>query len=203
LACLGARRLESETIYPSHNFKTLVLDDKENNCEEDRFWKRFIDDIVAAMQGSRDDAERFVEWMNTLWDGIEFTFEWSDTELTYLDVTLVMADGKLETDRHIKPTNPQLYLHHSSNHTPQVFKAIVYGQAVTVKTICSKEEYVLKHFENLKEKFIPRGYPIQLITENLARGAALVREDLLNPNFYPTPATPILLSKPKCIPTFI
>ena len=116
LACLGAGRLESETIYPSQNFKTLVLDDKENNCEEDRFWKRFIDDIVAAMQGSRDDAERFVDWMNTLWDGIEFTFEWSDTELTYLDVTLVMADGKLETDRHIKPTNPQLYLHHSSNH---------------------------------------------------------------------------------------
>ena len=114
-----------------------------------------------------------------------------------------MADGKLDTDRHIKPTNPQLYLHHTSNHPPQVFKSIVYGQAVTVKTICSKEEYVSKHFENLKEKFLARGYPIELITENLARGAALCREDLLRPNFYPTQATPAVPSKPKFIPTFI
>jgi hypothetical protein len=82
LACLGAGRLETEAIYPSQNFKTLVLNDKESNSEEDRFWKRFIDDIVAAMQGSRDDAQRFVDWMNTLCEGIEFTFEWSDTELT-------------------------------------------------------------------------------------------------------------------------
>jgi hypothetical protein len=114
-----------------------------------------------------------------------------------------MTDGKLETDRHIKPTNPQLYLHHSSNHPPQVFKAIVYGQAVTVKTICSKEEYVTKHFDNLKEIFLARGYPIQLITENLAKGAVLDREELLRPNFYPTQATPVLPSKPKFIPTFI
>jgi hypothetical protein len=65
-----------------------------------------IDDIVVAMQGTREEAKVFVDWMNTLWPGIEFTFEWSDRELTYLDVNLIMEDGRLETDRHIKPTNP-------------------------------------------------------------------------------------------------
>merc|ERR1719187_1971293 len=35
---------------------------------------------------------------------------------------------QLETDRHIKPTNPQLFLHYTSNHPKSVFKAIVYGQ---------------------------------------------------------------------------
>ena len=68
------------------------MNDKERNREEERFWKLFIDDIVAAMQGSEEDAQRFVDWMNTLCKGIEFTFEWSDTELTYLDVTLVMTN---------------------------------------------------------------------------------------------------------------
>ena len=144
-----------------------------------------------------------VGWMNTLWPGIEFTFEWSDTELTYLDVKLIMSEGKLETDRHIKPTNPQLYLHYKSNHPAQVFKAIIYGQAITVKTICSKEEFVGRHMENLKEKFLERGYPLELVTENLAKGAALKRENLLNPVFYPTQATPALPLKPKFVPTFI
>ena len=190
-------------IYPSEKFKNLFLDDKENDNEEYRFWKRFIDDIVAAMQGTREEAKVFVDWMNTLWPGIEFTFEWSDRELTYLDVNLIMEDGRLETDRHIKPTNPQLYLHHTSNHPPQVFKAIVYGQAITVKTICSKDEFVIKHMKNLKDKFLERGYPLQMVTDNLQRGAALDREDLLKPKFYPTQASPAVPSKPKFVPTFI
>ena len=57
--------------------------------------------------------------------------------------------------------------------------------------------------ENLKEKFLERGYPLELVTENLARGAALQRENLLNPVFYPTQATPALPLKPKFVPTFI
>ena len=56
VACLGAGRLEEESIYPSQKFKSLILNDKENDCEEDRFWKRFIDDIVAATQSSREEA---------------------------------------------------------------------------------------------------------------------------------------------------
>ena len=63
VACLGAGRLEEESIYPSQKFKSLILNDKENDCEEDRFWKRFIDDIVAATQGSREEAQELVDWM--------------------------------------------------------------------------------------------------------------------------------------------
>ena len=112
VACLGAGKLEKDLIFPSEKFQSLILDNKDNDNDKDGFWKRFIDDIIAAMQGTREEAEMFANWMNTLWPGIEFTFEWSDTELTYLDVNLIMTDGRLETDRHIKPTNPQLYLHH-------------------------------------------------------------------------------------------
>ena len=48
-----------------------------------------------------------------------------------------------------------------------------------------------------------RGYPLELVDENLMRGAALDREDLLRPKFYPSQATPAVLSKPKFVPTFI
>ena len=75
------------------------------------FYKRFIDDIIAANQGTKKDARRLVDWVYTLWPGIQFTFEWMETELTYLDVNHIMPEGKLETDRHIKHTNLQLYLH--------------------------------------------------------------------------------------------
>ena len=48
-----------------------------------------------------------------------------------------------------------------------------------------------------------RGYLLELVDENLMRGAALDREDLLRPKFYPSQATPAVLSKPKFVPTFI
>ena len=76
---------------------------------------------------------------------------------------------------YIKPINPQLFLHYLSNHPKLVSKAIVYGQAITVKTICSTDEFVVKHFEHLKEKFKERGYPINVVEEELQRA------DLLKP----------------------
>ena len=78
------------------------------------------------------------------------TYEWSNKEVIFLDVKLIRTEEGIETDRFIKPTNPLLYLRYKSNHTKHVFKSIVYGQAVTVKTICSKEEFLEKQFENLK-----------------------------------------------------
>ena len=97
--------------------------------------KRFIDDMIAAFIGTRQEAVQFVECMNTLWEGLKFTFEWSSTEINFLDVKLLVTEGRLETDRFVKPTNPQLFLHYKSNHPRNCFKAIVYGQALTVKTI--------------------------------------------------------------------
>ena len=126
--------------------------------EADRFFGRFIDDMLSLTNGTEAEAVEFVNWLNTLWPGIKFIYEWSNKEITFLYVRLVVGEGGvLETDRHINPTNPQLYLHYTSNHPKSVFKAIVYGQALNVKLICSKEEFVVKHLKNLKKKFLERG----------------------------------------------
>ena len=101
--------------------------------------------MIAATCCTGQEAKDFVDWLNTLDQNLTFTYEWSDKKINFLDVTLVIEDGKLETDRHVKPINPQLFLHYSSNHPQSVFKPIVNGQAITVRTICSKDEFVRKH----------------------------------------------------------
>jgi hypothetical protein len=158
---------------------------------------------------------------------LQFTFEWSDEKISYLDVTLVMEGGeletdrhvkletdrhvkletdrhvkletdrhvKLETDRHVKPTNPQLFLQYSSNHPRSVFKAIVYGQAITVRTICSIDDFVSKHLAILD---------VDMVQSDLDRGSRLTRADLLKPKpVYPHRACPTVQSKQKFVPTFI
>ena len=160
--------------------------------------------MFAATVGTEEQAQEFVDWMNTLWPGLNFTFDWSNKEIIFLDVRLLVSEGKLETDRFVKPTNPQLYLHYSSNHPKSVFKAIIYGQALTVKLICSKEEFVRQHVKNLKEKFAERGYPVELVEHNLQRGLVMDRTELLRPKpVYPHQACPVPPSKPRFQPTFI
>lgn len=160
--------------------------------------------MIAATNCSQQQEQQFVNWLNTLNPSLQFTFEWSDEKISYLDVTLVMEGGKLETDRHVKPTNPQLFLHYSSNHPRSVFKAIVYGQAITVRTICSKDDFVSKHLAILKRKFIERGYPVDMVQSELDRGSRLTRADLLKPKpVYPHRACPTVQSKRKFVPTFI
>ena len=82
--------------------------------------------MIAAFLGTEQEAKDFVDWMNTLWPGLKFTYDWSNKEITYMDVKINLTEGGLETDRFIKPTNPQLFLHHQSNHQKQVFKASVW-----------------------------------------------------------------------------
>ena len=84
--------------------------------------------MFAATVGTEEQVQEFVDWMNTMWPGLNFTFDWSNKEIIFLDVRLLVSEGKLEKDRFVKPTNPQLYLHYSSNHPKSVFKAILYGK---------------------------------------------------------------------------
>ena len=127
-ACLGAGKLEEDKIFPSEKFKNLNINnlDTQDNCN--RFYTRFIDDKLAAFLGSKDQAEEFVTWLNTLWPGLHFTFEWSDKSIKFLNVELLITSEGLETNMYVKPTNPQLYLHYTSAHPPHVFKAIIFLQ---------------------------------------------------------------------------
>ena len=61
-----------------------------------------------------------------------------------------------------------------------------------------------RHVENLKTKFAERGYPVEMVEENIQRGIRLERADLLKPKpVYPHQACPLLPGKRKFTPTFI
>ena len=125
-------------IFPSEQFQRFVLKDLESQDVKDRFYTRFIDDKLAAFLGTKDQAELFVSWLNTLWPGLTFTYEWSDKSIKFLNVEILITQDGIETNMYVKPTNPQLYLHYTSAHPPHVFKAIIYGQPVPSRTTIAK-----------------------------------------------------------------
>ena len=51
-------------------------------------WKRFIDDIFIAWMGTKEQFLNFMERINSIHHSIKFTHECSETETTFLDITL-------------------------------------------------------------------------------------------------------------------
>ena len=81
-------------------------------------WKWYI---FIIWTGSTTQLQTFMSKISTVHRTIKFTHEHSDTELTFLDVTVYKgpefsSTGTLDVKTHIKPTNKQLYIHRNSYH---------------------------------------------------------------------------------------
>ena len=71
-AFLGAGKFEEETIFPSERFQNIVLKDNSSMDEKDRFYKRFIDNMIQATNNTQQKANNFVDWLNTLNPSLDF-----------------------------------------------------------------------------------------------------------------------------------
>lgn len=87
-------------------------------------WKRFIDDIFIIWTGTITEFEQYMHTTNQIHQTIKFTHEISNSELTFLDVTLYKGDRFLHTNildlkTHIKDTNNCMFTKTHTTPTPQ------------------------------------------------------------------------------------
>ena len=77
----------------------------------------FIDDIFLLFRGSKEMCDQLVDWLNSIMPGIiKLKSDYSTDCVEFLDLKIMIQNGKLVTDLYIKPTNLQLYLDYRSNH---------------------------------------------------------------------------------------
>ena len=111
-------------------FEQMVFDSNDELLEKILLWKRFIDDILLLFNGTREECQTLVDWLNTILPGvIRLKFEYSTKQIEFLDLRIIVENGKLETDLYVKPTNLQLFLDYCSNHPEHCKVGIVYSQA--------------------------------------------------------------------------
>ena len=134
------------------------------------FWKRFIDDIFILFNGSEEMCAELVRHLNSIMPGtIKLKYNYSETSVEFLDLKIMIQNGKLVTDLFVKPTNLQLYLDYGSNHPQPCKDSIVYCQALRVLERCSTKDLAQPHLDQLKERFLARNYPVKVIDEQIER----------------------------------
>ena len=126
-------------------------------------WFRYLDDILTFWLGDKDELANFISQINSLHPTLKFTYEWSKTELNFLDLTLFK--GKrfnnsqiLDTKCFTKPCDTFQYLSRDSSHPKACFNGMVKGEAIRYIRNSSSEKDFTHKLDFFKSKLIKRGY---------------------------------------------
>jgi len=158
------------------NFEKQLLSISQN---KPLHYFRFIDDIFMIWTSGLDNLKTFIESANNLHPSINFTYEYSTTNIAFLDTKIHISNNKIETEIYTKPTDSHQYLLPSSCHPRHVVKNLPYSLALRIKRICSTEPFFQKHIQQLKQQLLQRNYRESDIQMCINRLENTTREQLL------------------------
>lgn len=80
------------------------------------FWKRYVDDVFAIIEGDVNDANKIKDSLNSYNPQIQFTIETEENnEIAFLDILIKRTDeGNIETKVYRKKTHTDRYLNFNS-----------------------------------------------------------------------------------------
>ena len=109
----------------------------------------------------------------------------SESSVPFLDVRVILKDGKLHSDLYIKPTDKFQYLDFTSCHPHHQKANLPYALALRIRRICSDPEDFKDHCQKLAQRLRSRGYKMGLIKDGIRKATAVTREEALTPTTQP------------------
>ena len=147
-----------------------------------KFLGRLVDDCFFTWPDSESSLLTFLNYLNNCHPSIKFEFSYSYNKVTFLDTTTYLQDNTIKTTIYTKPTDKKQYLHFNSCHPFHTKKAIPYSQALRYRRIIEDDSLLLPELQDLKRKFLLRGYPNTLLDTQLQRVHTINRNDTLTYN---------------------
>ena len=143
-------------------------------------WWRFIGDNFMIWQHVEDELKIYLKKLNNFHPSINFTCEYSREKVNYLDVQVIVREGKLITDLHVKQTDSHQYLDPSSCHPYHCTKSIHYSQALRTNRICSENISFDLRCNQHEGWLIKRNYNATVVRRQILKARAFSRDTLLD-----------------------
>ena len=130
-------------------------------------WWPYIDDIFMIWQHGKENLNAFLHALNSYHPRINFTAEYSETKINFLDVQVIKSGNELITDLYIKPTDTRQYLHATSCHVYHSKTSIPYSQTLRLNRICSTSDFFDKRGNQLEAWLMEIGYTEKLVRKQV------------------------------------
>ncbi|XP_048698400.2 uncharacterized protein LOC125633326 [Caretta caretta] len=140
---------------------------------------RYIDDIFIIWIHGKEALEEFHHDFNNFHPTINLSLDQSTQEIHFLDTTVLISDGHINTTLYRKPTDHYSYLHASSFHTDHITRSIVYSQALRYNRICSYPSDRDKCLQDFYQAFLQLQYPPAEVKKQIDRARRGPRSHLL------------------------
>lgn len=95
--------------------------------------------------------------------GLKFTSVMDGERLAFLDLELFFASNKIHAKNFTKPTAGNSFLHYNSCHHPRWLNNIPKSQFCRLKKNCTRSEDYDIQSQALKDKFLKKGFPVDLV----------------------------------------
>ena len=115
---------------------------------------------------------------------MKFTFDFPNTEATFLDTTVFKGRRFRETSildirTHTKKTDTFQYLHRSSCHPDSVFRGFIKGQTLRYLRTNSDPALLHEQLQLFKTRFLDRGYTAAEIDKTITDALKTSRDSAL------------------------
>ena len=164
-------------------YSILLMADLEKRLLSDidlnpYIWWRYIDDIFLIWEHGEESLNLFLEKINKIHPTIKFTADWSCSSVNFVDVKVIMKDGKITTDLYVKPIDTHQYLNSSSSHPYHCEKSIPYSQALRLNRIGSNNAFFDQRCNELEHWLNERGYSERVVRQEILKARKIPRNEL-------------------------
>ena len=98
--------------------------------------------------------------------------------INFLDVTVSIAEGIIETNLYVKPADSHQYLLSSSCHRFNCKRGIPYSQVLRLNRICSNSEFFDKRCNDIEKYLLQRGYSEKIVHKEILQARTIPRDAL-------------------------
>ncbi|CAJ0920503.1 unnamed protein product [Ranitomeya imitator] len=176
--CREAQRRRTDSG-SRHTYST-VQSFRHASMDRVPLWTRYIDDIFLVWQGSSHELNMFMMDLNSNDLNIRLTHTSNSDFVEFLDVIVKRGpNGEINSDVYRKPTSTNLLLHASSSHPRHMIQSVPVGQFLRLRRICSSDTDFERQAEDLKKRFLERGYSRRVLKRAYNRARHSHRNDLL------------------------
>lgn len=143
------------------------------------FIARLIDDCFFIWNHAENELLDFFTYLNSCHPTIKFEYQYSKEKINFLDTVTYIVDDVIRTTLYIKPTDRKQFLFFTSCHPSHIKRAIPFSQALRYRRIIDDDSMLKLELENLRSKFLKRGYPPRLLQESFDKASKIDRSSTL------------------------
>ena len=140
---------------------------------------RYIDDIFMIWTEGEEILNEFLTHCNNQNKHIQSEQTISKNSIPFLDVSVILENGKLTTDLYSKPTDKHQSLYSTSCHPKHTKTSLPYCLALPLRRICSTDTLFQKRTHEMKHHLLQSGYKKGCIQDAINKASSVTKEEAL------------------------